>query len=333
MVFEHNWFIPTICSRGLIRRNEPKTKFYRTLNRFLRTFLSRGHGWPGAFLLLLTFAPILSSAEVLFEGFYRIERNKQHVGYLIQRLSTDIKSGNKVMTTYVRRLDSGSELFSAFRTEVDGKTFAPVSSRWNSTDTGVPARVESTFTKGFGRVSFHFFSSKKPTRVDPKVKAPMMSSFLFNTVDISALKPEQKYSYSAFSEQRGFTVPGKIRLEEIRTVGENKFFVVVNDYLGEPIYNFVDQNGFVLGARAFTGDFTVWWVPTREEAVGHFKFPTAEFTTLFGDLPSGKKNPWQNGMSAISAANIVSNTIRKPAQNVSPIARANPIPIPIRKFK
>jgi hypothetical protein len=86
---------------------------------------------------------------------------------------------------------------------------------------------------------------------------------------------------------------------------------VVDDFMGQPTESFVSENGEPLGSRAPLEDVIVYWVPNRQEAMGDMQFPTAEMTSLFGDLPEGKKNPWSK-LPTFQANSVIGSFAKNP---------------------
>lgn len=241
------------------------------------------------------------AGEILFEGFYRIERDNKHVGYVIQRLSADHKAGTKTLTTYIRQKQNGKEFYEAYKSVVNAKTWAPVASEHHSTNTGFPLTIKSSWKGGKGAVTFAATLGGKLMNKDTAGDADFLGGFLFFAADLNKLAGNQDYSYASFAEERGRTALGWLTRAGDKDFSGTKVVHLVDDYLGEPIENFVAPTGEPLGSRSPTENYVTFWVPTKELAIGMFDYPTAEMTSLFGDLPEGKKNPWSK-LSSYQAA-------------------------------
>ncbi len=286
--------------------------------------------YPRFTLALLLLATQAVSAEVLFEAFYRIEKDGQHAGYFIERSSQDTAAGTKTLTMYIRQKQDGKEVFETYRSVAKAGTGEPVSSQHISTNTGMPLTITALFKNGVAKVSQSVNHLKALT--DTSAKAPHLSSFLFFLADFRKMVPGNNYEYRTFAEERGRVVDGTMVITAEKNLNGQRILQAVNDFLGQPIESFVTEDGEPLGARRPSGEFSCFWVPNKEEAVGLFAYPTAEFTTLFGDLPEGKKNPWSK--APFKAAEFIKGFAHSEgSRSVSSQGKANKkLPLPLRKY-
>ncbi len=263
-------------------------------------------------------------SQTLFEGFYRIERNGIHDGYLIQRLRRT--NGVDTLTTYLRQPENGEEKYQFTEARIKTATRAPLSTRWVTNQKDQPTEISAQFNGEIGTVSVFFGNRRKPGRSLPKVQVPRLSAFLFLDIDWEKMTLGQKYEYEAYAEERGFATYAGLRLEEIRKFGDHKFYIASNDYLAEPSFSYVDPRGFPFAIRSFSGDIIAYWVPNKDKAVGTFQYPTGEVTKLFGDLPVGKKNPWSTATVKLEPLTVAAPVLRRPAA-----LRGSHGPLPLRK--
>lgn len=231
-------------------------------------------------------------AEILFEGFYRIERKGKHVGYVMQRLSSEPKAGTKTLTSYMRVLQDDKELYESTKSVAKVGTGSPVSTSYTTTTLGNPVTITTQYNGAKGKASFYSDRKRKPERVENLKAAAHSSSFIFYLADISKMSPNKNYEYTALTEERGRIGVGILNFVTAKTVQGAKIVHVVDDFLGQPSENFIAEGGEPLGSRSPVEDVICYWVATKAEAMGELQFPTAEMTSLFGDLPEGTKNPW-----------------------------------------
>lgn len=268
-----------------------------------------------SFLAAWAMLSLSAHAEILFEGYYRIEKKGQHVGYLVQRLASDSK-GQRIMSAYVRMKDEGgapdAEVYDSIKTIALLGSAKPVLSVYESNRSGSKDIIRTEFSAGnIPKVTFITKAGKKSSvRRDTAQKASLLSSFVFFVTDFKKLETQKPYEYEAYIEDRGRTGVGTLVYAADKSVSGQKVYHVVDDFMGQMMESFVAETGESLGARSLNGETVTYWVAEREEAVGAFKFPTDELTTLFGDLPEGKKNPWApKSVKALDAM----NTFKKPA--------------------
>ena len=84
----------------------------------------------------------------MFEGFYRIERNRKHVGFAVQRLRQD--GDQRILTSYYRfKRPDETEVFESFKTVFTRANGDPVSSEHHGDKTGLALpELGASFTVG-----------------------------------------------------------------------------------------------------------------------------------------------------------------------------------------
>lgn len=230
-------------------------------------------------------------AEILFEGFYRVEKNGKHHGYGVQRVSVD-KSGKKTVITYMRAKAGDGEASISVKSVAKSGSLTPIETSHSYTEAGKTQRIIGKFAGGKGVVNFHSQKSRKPQSVEKLKWISFPSAFLFYVADWPKMKTRIPYRYDAFTEEAGENRLGYVTVLGTQTAGANSFMHVLNDDSGAPVENFLSAKGEPLGSRSTATGIVAYWVPTKELAAHDMAFPTGEMTSLFGDLPQGKKNPW-----------------------------------------
>lgn len=245
---------------------------------------------------LFAFITVQVHAQSLFEAFYRIEKNGQHIGYAVQRLSADRVARTQTITTYVRmKMPDNKEYFESFKAVAQSPSLTPILTHYRGDMSGMYVDTQAKFKNGKVVVERRANKSPKPYRVvSNKIhsKRPFLSSYLFYVSDFSALKPGKNYIFDTFIDREAVGAPGNMSLAAEKAVGSLKHYQVVVDTTADPAESFVAENGFPLASRSTTQDFVSYWVASKEAAVGSFEFPNNEVISLFGDLPQGQKNPW-----------------------------------------
>jgi len=273
-----------------------------------------------------------AQGEVLFEAFYRIEKNQRHTGYMIQRLATD-KQGRRVLSSYIRSKYNGNEVYVTSKSIAHAGEGKPIETTHTSNSNGVPYTVSAKFNKaGKGTVRFHSNNSRRPNLVQSALGAPLPSAFLFFLTDFPKFQAGKKYAYSAFFEENGQTQIGQLSLLAAKESDSKRVLQILNDDSGQPVENFVGDNGEPLGSRSVATGTVAFWVATKEEAVADMTYPTGEMTKLFGDLPVGKKNQWSKSPNLKAISIIESFTIWDGARAISSTAPGTVLPLPTRKL-
>lgn len=290
------------------------------------------------FLATLTFLlvrPLSANAQTLFEGYYRIEKKGQHIGYLVQRVAND-KSGNKVVTAYIRMRDEAgspdSEVFESYQSVAKSGSATPISSRFESTRTGERDLLKTVFDKkGYAQITeIQQTGGKSETRKDISVGAPFLSGMLLLVSDFAKLQENKIYQYDAYIEERGHVSEGHVFYAGKKSVSGVTINHIADNLMGQTVEVFTTPNGESLGSRSWNGEGVTYWVAKREDAIGSFQFPTAELTQTFGDLPEGKKNPWSK--TGINAASVIKSFTRPTIPGTPSNPKIKPLPLPRRKL-
>ena len=277
-------------------------------------------------LSLLLSAVSVARAETLFEAYYSIERDNQHVGYVVQRLVRNRKTSTETLTTYIRSRQNGKETARTFRTEAHAGSATPMASRYNgysgysgSAADGTsfpPSAIVAHFDKGAstGRVEFFAGGKKAPHTTQKQVKPPLLSSFVFFAADLPKFRLDKAYGYYAFAEDYGRATMGTLRMVDDKTAAGAHVLHVVDDFFGQSLENFVAEGGEPLGSRNLALKTVCRWVAGRDAAVGSMTFPKAEIHALFGDLPKGAINPWSKlaGFDSSAVIDAFTKPLRPP---------------------
>lgn len=275
---------------------------------------------------LLAVFCVQAPAEILFEAFYRIEKSGRHTGYMVQRLSRN--NGQKTLSTYIRTRRGDREYYVTSKSVAGEKSGASVETVHISNTTGAPFRIAAKFNKGKGTVSFYSNNARKPGLVNHFEVSPYPSAFLFYTADLPQFQIGKKYAYTAFYEENGRTQVGLLSLLGSRENAGVKVLQILNDDSGQPLENFVGLNGEPLGSRSISTGVTVYWVSSKDEAVGNLTYPTGEMTMLFGDLPQGKKNSWSQASNFHAKPVIESFPVWNGLRSISSENSGRVLPLP-----
>ena len=273
-----------------------------------------------------------AKGEILFEAFYRIEKDQRHTGYMVQRLSKN-KLGQRVLSSYIRSKFNGNEVYVTSKSIAHAAKGKPVETTHTSNANGVPYTISAKFNKaGKGTINFYSNNSRRANLIQSAQGGPLPSAFLFYLTDFPKFQAGKKYAYSAFFEENGQTQIGQLSLLAAKESDGKRVLQILNDDSGQPVENFVGENGEPLGSRSVATGTVSFWVATKEEAVADMAYPTGEMTKLFGDLPMGKKNQWSKSTNLKAVALIDSFTVWDGARAISSAPSGTVMPLPIRKL-
>ncbi len=282
--------------------------------------------------VLAAITSVVAHAEITFEGIFKIEKNKSHIGYAIQRVEID-DTKKRSITLYIKTMKSGKTETTISRSYSD-EEFLPLNSLFSSDETGVHESINSAFGGPSTIVNTNFDKSKANSRKDelPAPEGTFLSSFLFYIVDLTKLDIGVVKNYEAFSEEDGRYSWGKLKLVSRKSFGDKKVLQLDDFFAGESIENFVLSNGDPIGARS---DFNkiVTYITSKTEAVKDFDFPQVELTEIFKDLPEGTKNPVIQGK--LDARKIIESFVAPilDTQNGSEDNLVSEIKVPVKRGK
>lgn len=286
------------------------------------------------------FLPVVH-AEISFEGLYRIEKGKSHIGYAIHRAEWDEASKRRTVTFFVKTTEDGKTTTSVTRS-ISDENFIPLCSIAFSSEPevkelifakfGVTRLEKATPDKKFTVIDSQFdkplniraldekeaktgkaldpcdrkrfFAKPDNTEQIAENEGSFQSSFLFYIVDVPRLETGKERTYEGFSEEDGRYSYGKVKTLSNKTFDGLNVFHLDDDFAGEPIENFVLPSGDPIGARSVFNNIRTY-LTTKAEAVGEFEFDQKELTPWFRGIPEGTKNPIAQANGKTSALKIV----------------------------
>ncbi len=294
-------------------------------------------------LLASAFATSLpmAHAEVTFEGLFRIEKNKKHIGYAVHRSEWDETSKRRTITFFVKTSEDGKTSTSITRS-ISDEAYQPLCSFAYSFEPDVkeqifakfgiaklekddPAKrftvVDSLFDKPLNVRALDEKEVKTGKLLDPcdrrrffakpsnsdriaENEGSFQSSFLFYVLDLARMEIGKSKTYEGFSEEDGRYSYGKVKPLAAKTIEGVSVFQVDDDFAGEPIENFVLASGDPIGARSIFNKI-VTYLTTKAEAVGEFEFDQKELTPWFKGIPDGLKNPLTQSDGKLNALKII----------------------------
>lgn len=265
------------------------------------------------FISLFLTVALPASAEIQFEGWYRVLVNGKHAGFVIQRYEVEPKTKKKTISYFVRFKRYGEVTQQAIRAEAD-ENFKPIKYQNVSDLTPPPMLYEGQFGKKETSVSAYDISGKKPKLVarEPYVNPDQgfLSSFLFPIIDKKGdLKVGAKGTYNGFSEENGNFGTGEYEVVATKTANGVPVFQVADEFQSETIENFVFPGGQNMGARSSSTKTRVYLVRDQSEATAGIDLDEqteAQIRKFFNGMPEGKKNPVTEAAGGFDAYRLMS---------------------------
>ena len=272
-----------------------------------------------AFLILFFSPAVTFAAEIMFEGYYRIELNKKHIGYSIVRYEFDPKSSTFQAITF-QRIKIGDKVMQESLKATANDKLDPISYQSTSQVGESLKAIDASFK---GEIMKLKISDGKKVREETykNPKLTILSAFLPYKLMREELKPETKpFSYSAVAEEDGGSYDGRAMTKSRVQKGSYEVVTIVNSYKKEDFYSTMavvpdpsDKNksikGEVLGTESPVKKISVRLVASPSEATADQVVPNKILVNLFGVMPTGKVN---------LVATPPQNTASEPAAGTTP---------------
>lgn len=310
-------------------------------------------------------------AEINFEGIFKIEKNKKHIGYAVHRSEWDETMKRRIVTFFVKTTEDGKTSTGVTRS-ISDENFQPLCAIAYSTEPQVKELIFAKFgvtklekdepNKRFTVID-SLFDKPVPVRAldekEAKTGKPLdpcdrkrffakpantdkiaenegvfLSTFLFYILDLPKLEPGKPKTYEAFSEEDGRYSYGKVKNLGTRSFEGVNVLHLEDDFAGEPIENFVLPSGDPIGARSIFNKI-VTHLTTRADAVGEFEFDQKELTPWFKGIPDGLKNPIIQSEGKLNAFKMV-EAFEAPKGDRDPNSEEIPIvdiKVPVKRGK
>lgn len=250
-------------------------------------------------VLLLCFSPVTTfAAEIMFEGYYRIELSGKHIGYSIQRYEFDPKDKTFSTISFLR-IKTGEEVMQESLKAKANDKFQPVSYNYTLAQGKTLKTIDATFK---GEVMTVKIIDGKQVH-DQKHKLPkgtFLSSFLTYLMLQKRMKLDQAFQYSAVAEEDAASYNGKALIESKEGKTSYEVLRILNSFKGEKFVAKVavvkdpkeaDKylRGEVLGTGSPTKNITTELVESSRATENQI-VPNKVLIDIFGNMPTGKTN-------------------------------------------
>jgi hypothetical protein len=254
-------------------------------------------------LFLLFFSPALGfAADVMFEGYYRIELEGKPIGYNIERYEFDPKAKTFTSISFLRAKFAGKNVQESLKA-VSNDKFQPVSYQYTSQVENELKTIDATFKGEIMKlvIGDGGKTNKLKNETYKIPKGTFLSSFLVYIMMQKKLAVNEPFKYSAVAEEEGSSYWGKTMIESKTDRGAYVVFRVLNDFKGEKFISSLaavpdgkgsDQyiKGEVLSSLSPAKNIATELVTSPAQATEGQMVPNKVLLTLFGGMPTGKVN-------------------------------------------
>lgn len=275
------------------------------------------------FALFLSFSPLQTLAEVMFEGSYKITSDKQHVGYVLQRYEFDPKT--KIFTSiyFLKTNEKGGNITESLKAQANDK-FQPLNYKYtNQTGDKIKA-IDAKFNKEIMQLEITDGKVKKnETHKIPK--GTFMSSFLGYMMLQKGVKKDIRFKYSAVAEEDGASFSGEAFVEGQEEFKGIEVHRIKNKFKGSNFVSYFTKNGEILKTESPAIGLSTELQASTADATGNLMLPHKTVNLIFGKVPTGKINVLNKKSEGEKAPDEkTSIVIEKPAKKDAQPKGTNP---------
>jgi hypothetical protein len=237
----------------------------------------------------------LATAEILFEGYYKVTQADKHIGFVIQRNELDAKTKQFKTTSFLKLAKHGFDMSESLHAVSDAD-LKPVSYTYLSTDGTKSKTIDATFNfKGKEpKMTAQITENGEKKKKDKKItKDTFLSSALyyFMLKSKAGIKVDTKYDFSAIAEESFDVSTGSSRIEKkLITQGPLQLMRAQNQFAGSTYSNLMNDRGEVVSASTPATGIELTLVQNTAEATEGIKISSGTLEKIFGDVPAGKIN-------------------------------------------
>jgi hypothetical protein len=251
-------------------------------------------------VFLLFFSPALVfAADVMFEGYYKVNLAGKHIGYAIQRYEFEPKAKTFRAISFLR-VKTGDQIIQESLKATANDKFQPVSYQYTSQIGAKIATIDGSLKPE--TMILKKSDGKKLVTENHKIpKGTFFSSLLVYMLMQRPLTPGQVFEYSAIAEEEGASYTGRSLIESKEDKKEYNVYRILNSFKGEKFTSRMavitdpkdakkNIKAEVLGTESPEKNLSTELVPTPALATEGQMIPNKALVTLFGSMPTGKVN-------------------------------------------
>jgi hypothetical protein len=232
----------------------------------------------------------IASAETVFEGYYKVTIENQHIGYFIQRYALDAQTKLFSSTYYFVTKSDNITTIESLNAKSTTK-FEPHSYQYSRLE-GTKTKAVDAVVKGKKLVVKIIDGSKatvKEIAINEKVFLSTFVAFLMMKSE-KGISVGNKFTYSAIAEEDGAVAQGEIYVkEQVKEKGLDSFRTL-NTFKNEQYVNWLDIKGESLKTSVPKINLSAELVTDPKEAYQGLPFNESSIKLLFGNIPDGKTN-------------------------------------------
>ena len=235
---------------------------------------------------------VRASAEVLFEGYYKVTQFNKHIGFIVQRNELDLKTKEFKTTSFLKLAKNGFDMTESLQATSSAELI-PLKYSYMATDGKKTKTIDATISKN--KLKAIIFENGKTKKIDKKVnKDAFLSSALYYMMLKSkvGLKTNSNFDFYAIAEETIEDTKGSSGIDKkLVTVDKLQLLKVTNKFAGSEYENLLTDKGEVYSSYTPATDIRSELVKNPDEAMEGIKVPAGVLEKIFGTVPTGQINP------------------------------------------
>jgi hypothetical protein len=241
---------------------------------------------------LILLSALTVQAEILFEGYYKVTQFNKHIGFIVQRNESDVKTKGFKTTSFLKLAKNGFDMTESLQASSTADLI-PLKYSYIATDGKKTKTIDATVLKN--KLKAIIIEDGKTKKIEKKInKDAFLSSALYYMMLKSkvGLKTNSNFDFYAIAEETVDDTKGSSQIDKkLVTVDKLQLLKVTNKFAGSEYENLLTDHGEVFSSYTPATDIKSELVKNPDEATEGIKIPAGVLEKIFGTAPTGKINP------------------------------------------
>lgn len=241
-------------------------------------------------VLMILLSSTLASAEVLFEGYYKLTLGTEHIGYIIQRYELDTASKSFSSVNFVLTKTAEATTSESLSAKANTK-LEPLSYQYTRLEGSKSKAIDAIVKKNklVLKIVENGKAQAREVGINDKV---FFSTFLAHLMlkNPNGISVGNKFTYDAIAEEDGAVEKGEVYVKEQVKEKGLQTFRTLNTFKKEQFVNWVNIKGESIKTEVPQVNLKAELVTDPKQAYGALPFNQSTIQLLFGKIPEGKIN-------------------------------------------
>ncbi|HAG90483.1 MAG TPA: hypothetical protein DCL41_01340 [Bdellovibrionales bacterium] len=228
-------------------------------------------------------------AKTLFDGYYRIDLNDKHVGYMVIEYRYDEKTKTFTHLSFLTTTTPSGKTQESLKAQSNEK-LEPLSYSYTAQVGEDLKTIDAQFKGQIMKVKITDGKTKAQNLTFKNPKGSFLSSFLTYLMLQKGISIGTKFTYKGIAEEDGNNYNGEAWVKEKTEYNSIPSYKILNKFKGDEFVSFISEKGEILGTFVPNHKLTAQLVSTPPEATKGMMVPHKTLELLFGKVPLGRTN-------------------------------------------